>query len=154
MWAESWFKSKREHHLNIDIMELIATLISVSSGLLSLLHTAYTVHRERNASQDEAVASLFTHIADTLDWTVKDFRAGHIPHGACAAMAQYAQEMPVVLTSLLPPNDVARYTEMLLNAHHVERLAISHAAGHLDLTELEKVAGTFRAAAVLARTRP
>lgn len=135
-------------------MELIATLVSVSSGLLSLLKIAYDLRRERNAAHDDAVATLFTNIADTLDWTVKDFRAGQVPHGACAAMAQYAQEMPVVLPTLIPSDDVARYTEMLLNAHHVERLAVSYAAGHLNLVELEKVAGTFRAAAVLAQTRP
>lgn len=131
-------------------MELIATLISVSGGIFSLLKTAYDVHRARNAAQDAAIALLFTQIADTLDWTVKDFRAGLVPHGACAAMAQYAEELPHVLNSLLPQQEIHRYSKMLLNAHHVERLAISHAAGHLDLTELEKVSGTFRAIATLA----
>lgn len=135
-------------------MELIATLIAVGSGLLGLLKTAYSLHRERNVAHDDAVAALFTGIAETLDWTVRDFRAEKVPHGACAAMAQYASEMPTVLNGLIPAEDTARYVDMLLGAHQVERLAMSYAAGHLDITELEKVAGTFRAAAVLARTRP
>lgn len=132
-------------------MELISMLVAVSSGILSIVKTFYDTHKERHADRDAALSEYFTQIADTLDRTVAEFRAGRIPHGACAEMAQYAQAMPTVLSSLDAPEAINYYAEMLYRAHHVERMQIAHTTAQLNLQELETIAGTFRAAATLSR---
>lgn len=132
-------------------MEIIATLVAISTGLASLMKTAYGMHRERTAAHYTAIATLFTGIADTLDWTITELREGRTPHGACAAMERYANEMAPILSSVLDATEVEAYANDLRRVHHVEMLAIAQARGELDLSELSRVAGTFRAAAVLER---
>lgn len=130
-------------------MEILATLIAISSGLAALLKNAYEVHRARSAAQDAAIVSLFTGIANTLDRTAQELREGRTPHGACAEMEKYANEMVPILSMVMDTQEVAHYADLLRQVHHVEKLAVTYAAGELDLSELERVAGTFRAAAVM-----
>lgn len=131
-------------------MEILSLLVAVSSGLVTMLKTFYDTHTERNDLREKTIQEYFERVADTMQRVVDDLNAGQVPHGACAEMYQYAEHLPAVLSPLLCFDSVQHYAHMLKYAHQVEQLYVTHNAGHLDLAELEKIIGTFRACAVLA----
>jgi len=128
------------------MLESISLIVSVASGILNAVQSATALKGTRRAN----VSVFLGEIADTLDIVVNKFKAGEIPHGACQEMLMYAQNLSV-LDGILPVDTIMDYTNKLMYAHNVEMLYATISNDSTQLIELEKAAGTFRAASNLMK---
>jgi hypothetical protein len=128
------------------MLESIALIVGVASGILSSLQSAKSI----SGIQKTNISLLMEQIAGTLDLVVIKFKGGEVPHGACEELRMYAQNLSV-LEGALSCDEVLDYTNKLMYAHNVEMLYVSVSNDPSQLIELEKAAGTFRAAAHLMK---
>lgn len=101
------------------------------------------------------LADLMEKISECLDKTVAAIREGRVPHGECAKLQTYSENLPVFLKGLLSEEKALELGDLLLSAYRVEGLAeelMLMPDQALHLVELEKASGKFSASADLLRT--
>ena len=130
-----------------NMLETISLIVSVAAGVLSSLDVVKNVQGIKRAK-----ASFFLEeIATTIDEVVTKFKNNEVPHGACMRMRQYSLHFVDTLEGLIDTEQLISYSNMLYYAHELELLYKDVQDDNNKLVELEKAAGMFRAAAMLAK---
>lgn len=135
------------------MLDIFGTILNVAKSLLGLSDQLRTADRQRRGD----MAQLFESISDCLVAVATEIRAGGVPHGRCAELAQYAQELPRRVEAELGQQKAQELGETLFSAYNVESVAmgLQEVADEQQkdpyLAKIEEAAGKFRALANLVR---
>lgn len=127
-------------------MVIIGDILEVAKMLFDLRNRLNKAKKERK----QAVADYYNRIADTLEHVVVKLRANEVPHGDCAKILTYAEQLPETIGDLIGDNVAIELSKKLANAHEVELLLYQLDVAtdrETQLAQLEKAAGYFEASA-------
>jgi hypothetical protein len=134
----------------MDPLGIVRGILGVAKSLLGMVGGLRKARAERKA----AVAALFEQISDCLAAVSAEIRIGEIPHGKCAEVLTYAEQLPDVVRAEIGSENADELGRALKAAHSVEGLA-NDLNGVEDkeyyLRDIEEAAGKFRALAHLTR---
>lgn len=125
---------------------IIKGLISLTDKLLSIIG----MFKKANRDQRERVARYCEQVSDTLSEAYQALERGSIPHGCCAAMDSYMQNLRVVLAETLSEDEYEDLRDVLAVAYHVEYLdreIKEPLREESKYAELDIAAGKFKAVA-------
>jgi hypothetical protein len=134
------------------MFDIFKTILDVAKSLLGLSDQLRSADRQRR----EAMSGLFSSISDCLVDVSTEIRAGRIPHGRCAEIEQYAQDLPGKIRNEVPDR-ADELGQLLQSAYHVEIVAMNLHQLEQDadkepyLAQIEEAAGKFRALANLIK---
>ncbi len=134
----------------MDPFTNIRGILGVAKSLFGLLGGLRKARTQRRA----AMATLFERISECLVVVSAEIRTGNIPHGKCAEVITYAEELPVVIGEEVGQEKAEELGRVLHSAYSVEGLAqaVNEVADKEPyLREIEEAAGKFRALAHILR---
>ena len=126
--------------------DVVGVNLEVARAIFNLRDTVATAQSDRK----ERVAGYYGKIAATLKNVVVALRRQEVPHGDCAKMQAYGQQLPDAIGDLIGMAKAQELSYKLLNAYEVEGLLAQFSrtvdvAG--SLADLEKAAAYFEVAA-------
>lgn len=125
-------------------------ILEVVRGLLGASDDLRKGSRERRAH----MAALFESVSTCLAATAAEIRAGGVPHGRCAELITYAQELPSKVDREMGVQRAQELGAQLHAAYSVEGLALAIAEDpekEPHLASLEEASGKFLALARLVQ---
>jgi hypothetical protein len=134
----------------MDPLGIVRGILGVAKSLMGMVGGLRKARAERKA----AVATLFEKISDCLAAVSAEIRIGNVPHGKCAEIITYAEELPEVVRAEIGSEKADELGRALQEAHSVEGLANDLNAiedKEYYLRDIEEAAGKFRALAHLTR---
>ncbi|MBP7960481.1 MAG: CHAT domain-containing protein [Caldilineaceae bacterium] len=126
--------------------DVVGTNLEVARAILGLHATVAAAQPARK----EQVADYYGKIANTLKEVVAALRVNQFPHGNCAKMQFYGQELPDTIGDLIGMAKAQKLSAMLQHAYNVESIHTSLpniADREGSLADLEKAAAYFEVAA-------
>lgn len=108
--------------------------------------------KENDKTRKENIAVYYEDIAQTLNETAKELRAGNIPHGSCGKMKALAEQLPQTIGDYIGEEEADKLARQLIEAHEIEWLISDLGQGdekerERRLGTIEKAAGLFDASA-------
>jgi len=99
------------------------------------------------------MADLFEKVAECLDETAKEIRAGDFPHGRCQELLNYSVDLPAMIKDEVGAGKAQEIGSALVDAHSVEKLFALREGleGREELRKLDEAAGDLRALANTVR---
>ena len=135
----------------MDPMTLVSNILTVARSLLGLSDKL----RAADQARKERLAQLFDNVGNALVAVSSEIRSGGIPHGRCAEITTYAQELPDLIRADIGDDKANELGSTLHSAYTVEIMA-SDLAAEKDkepyLKKIEEASGKFRALANILRT--
>jgi hypothetical protein len=131
----------------LDTIKNILSVVKSLMGLSGKLKAGEDQRRKR-------MSALFVKISDCLAAVSAEIRAGGVPHGKCAEMQTYGDELPKVIAKEVGETKAAELGKLLHSAYAVEQLAIDlkkSAKREPHLRQIEEASGKFRALATMMR---
>jgi len=132
------------------MLSVAEAILNVAKSLLGMSDQLRSADRQRRHD----MADLFGQVSECLADTSAVIRKGEIPHGRCAELLTYAQDLPRRIDRELGPQNAGELGRQLAEAHTVEKLA-SELSDLPDkepyLAALDEAAGKLRALANLVR---
>jgi hypothetical protein len=133
---------------------MLGAELSLASKILGAVKTLCGLRESLaagTAQRRAAMAQKFLRVADCLDATASELRAGRYPHGRCAEMLEYAVALPPLVRDEIGAGKSQEVGDVLLGAHEVESLhnRIHAPEAAADLARLDEAAGLLRALATL-----
>ena len=130
---------------------LISNLLKIATSLFGLFKGAAAIDK----AKAEGLAGLSEKISGCLVATSTALRAGQVPHGECAKLLMYSEELPALLSGVVRDDVAEGLAELLRESHRVEGLSVQIAAdlstSATHIAHLDEAAGRFQACADLLR---
>lgn len=127
-------------------MFIIDTIVNVTKTLLGFKKTMI----EEDERTRQKISDYLLGISDCLTAVYQDLVNDKVPHGRCTEMKEYARLLPETLGKAIGNVKAKELSEMLADAHEVERLAMEFdrdLEAKNELIKIDEAAGTLRALA-------
>ena len=134
----------------MDPLTLVTSILGVAKSLLGLSDKLRAADESRKAR----TATLFSSISDCLASISSEIRSGNVPHGRCAELITYAEQLPGLVEADVGHEKATELGRSLHSAYDVEGLAASldtEADKEPYLQKIEEASGKFRALANIIR---
>lgn len=134
-------------------MEILATVLAI----LKVLDMTFKVHdRVVQAEQRPVISDTLQKISVLLDIVANDLEAGIYPHGRCAELAEYLNNIDRLLEGKLRDTDVQRFKEYLRDAVQIEQLSgqmnsCDPTVKAYNINMLRSASGSYNALSVLIK---
>ena len=128
-------------------MFIIDTIVNVSKVLLGFKKNLI----EEDERTRQKISDYLLGISDCLAAVYQDLVNDKIPYGRCTEMKDYARLLPETLGKAIGNTKAIDLSEMLADAHEVERLAMEFERNpdtKNELIKIDEAAGTLRALAI------
>jgi hypothetical protein len=132
------------------MLDLVKNIVEVARAVLQLATGVSAVTRDRK----DRLADLLANISKTLAQASSELKTGATPHGSCAKLLEYSEQLARALNGFVPQQKAEELGDTLRSSYAVESLAISLQNSPdkpANLSALDEAAGKFEAAAELLR---
>jgi hypothetical protein len=129
---------------------IVETIANVAQSLFGIRSSFVNAKRERK----DRIAALFEAISKCLYEVSAKLRIDEVPHGKCAELGAYANELKTAIGDEVGTEKAASLSNDLHSAHDVELLLSqfdSNASKENNIADLEKSAGVFQALSALTK---
>lgn len=129
---------------------IIDEILGVAKELFGLRDLLSKAKADRRAK----VATFFENVSGCVADVSTSLKEGQVPHGKCAEMEVYAQELPALVADELGKDRAQALGGRLRAAYEVERILGELPANSdrdEELAKLDQAAGVFRALANVVR---
>lgn len=104
-------KEQRQQDLIDEYLALARELLNKNSKI-----------EKAPAARKEAIARYYQKISTTLNHAERELRTNQSPHGDCAKMREFAEQLPKAIGDFVGEQTAKELSERLLGAYHVEGL--------------------------------
>ncbi len=131
-------------------------LLSIGKGILDVAKSLIGVSDKLKAAKQDRkdrIATLFEKVSDCLAAVSSEIRSGKVPHGRCAELEAYGDQLPDLVRNQVPDRADALGNQ-LKAAHNVEGMAQALSVGQDKepyLAQIEEASGKFHALSNIMR---
>ena len=130
----------------MDPMTLVTNILKVAKTLFGLSNEL----KQADLARKKLISEMMENISETLANVSSEIRNGNTPHGRCAELIAYAQDLPGLISDDVGDIKAKEIGDTLHSSYDVEGMASSIDSAQDKepyLTVIEEASGKFRALA-------